>query len=169
LLSFSCSGFACGFFYFQRWQGIVTAVAVGCGPMANTKFGRRLESPPREQQPRTSHLRADAGPCIAEWLYFGFASAMILNSNTSLSMYFLWNSKFHVITLYSGHVCVYYASMLRCWHHVWILVRTYHPCLGVGCHSWYQSVVGQNPPGSSVSTTRGAGKPTLPPMEPRDL
>jgi hypothetical protein len=30
-------------------------------------------------------------------------------------------------------------------------------------------VAGQNPPGSSVSTTRGAGKPTLPPMEPRDL
>jgi hypothetical protein len=40
-----------------------------------------------------------------------------------------------VITLYSGHVCVYYASMLRCWHLVWILVRTDHPCLGVGCHS----------------------------------
>jgi hypothetical protein len=32
------------------------------------------------------------------------------------------------------HVCVYYASMLRCWHLVWILVRTEHPCLGVGCH-----------------------------------
>jgi hypothetical protein len=31
------------------------------------------------------------------------------------------------------------------------------------------TVAGQNPPGSSVSTTRGAGKPTLPPMEPRDL
>jgi hypothetical protein len=30
-------------------------------------------------------------------------------------------------------------------------------------------VAGQNPLGSSVSTTRGAGKPTLPPMEPRDL
>jgi hypothetical protein len=25
-------------------------------------------------------------------------------------------------------------------------------------------VAGQNPPGSSVSTTRGAGKPTLPPI-----
>jgi hypothetical protein len=45
----------------------VTAVAIGCGPMANPKFGRRLGSPPREQQPRTSHLRVDAGPCIAEW------------------------------------------------------------------------------------------------------
>jgi hypothetical protein len=30
-------------------------------------------------------------------------------------------------------------------------------------------VAGQNPPGSNVSKTRGAGKPTLPPMEPRDL
>jgi hypothetical protein len=24
--------------------------------------------------------------------------------------------------------------MLRCWHLVWILVKTDHPCLGVGCH-----------------------------------
>jgi hypothetical protein len=24
--------------------------------------------------------------------------------------------------------------MLQCWHLVWILVRTDHPCLGVGCH-----------------------------------
>jgi hypothetical protein len=47
----------------------MTAVAVGCGPMANPKFGRRHGSPPREQQPRTSHLRADAGHCITEWLY----------------------------------------------------------------------------------------------------
>jgi hypothetical protein len=38
----------------------VTAVAVGCDPMANPKFGRRFGSPPHEQQPRTSHLRADA-------------------------------------------------------------------------------------------------------------
>jgi hypothetical protein len=29
---------------------------------------------------------------------------------------------------------LYYVSMLRCWHLVWILVRTDHPCLGVGCH-----------------------------------
>jgi hypothetical protein len=50
----------------QRCQGIVTAMAVGCGPMANLKFGRIHGSPPREQQPRTSHLRADPGPCIIE-------------------------------------------------------------------------------------------------------
>jgi hypothetical protein len=30
---------------------------------------------------------------------------------------------------------LYYASMLRCWHLIWILVRTNHPYLGVGCHS----------------------------------
>jgi hypothetical protein len=53
-------------------------------------------------------------------------------------MYLFRNSRIHVMTLYSGHVCVYYASMLRCWHLVWILVRTDHPCLSVGCHSWYQ-------------------------------
>jgi hypothetical protein len=47
---------------------------------------------------------------------------------------YLCNSRIHVITQYSGYVCVYYASMLRCWHLVWILVRTDHPCLGVGCH-----------------------------------
>jgi hypothetical protein len=50
-------------------------------------------------------------------------------------MYLFCNSRIHVITLYSGHVCVYYKSMLRCWHLVWILVRTDHPCLGVGCHT----------------------------------
>jgi hypothetical protein len=30
---------------------------------------------------------------------------------------------------------LYYASMLRCWHLVRILVRTNHPCLGMGCHT----------------------------------
>jgi hypothetical protein len=49
-------------------------------------------------------------------------------------MYLFYNSRIHVITLYSGHVCVYYASMLQCWHLVRILVRTDHPCLGVVCH-----------------------------------
>jgi hypothetical protein len=106
----------------------------GFSPMASPRFGRRFGSPPCEQQPRTSHLRADAGPCIIEWQYFDFASATFLNSNTSLSMYLFCNSRIHVISLYSGHTCVYYASMLRCWHLVWILVRTDHPYLGVGCH-----------------------------------
>jgi hypothetical protein len=50
----------------QRCQSIVTAVAIGCGPMTSSRIGRRYESPLREQQPRTSYLRADAGPCIAE-------------------------------------------------------------------------------------------------------
>jgi hypothetical protein len=51
----------------QRCQDFVTVVAVGCGPMVSPRNGRRLGSPPREQQPRTSYLRADAGPCISEW------------------------------------------------------------------------------------------------------
>jgi hypothetical protein len=34
---------------------------------------------------------------------------------------------------------MYYASMLRCWQLIWILVKTNHPCLRVGHHSWYQS------------------------------
>jgi hypothetical protein len=50
----------------QRYQGIVTVVAIGCDPMASPRIGRRLGSPPRELQLRTSHLRADAGPCITE-------------------------------------------------------------------------------------------------------
>jgi hypothetical protein len=50
----------------QRYQGFVTAVAVGCGPTASPRFGRRLGSLPREQQLRTSHLRADADPRITE-------------------------------------------------------------------------------------------------------
>jgi hypothetical protein len=44
----------------------VTAVAVGCGPTASSRIGKRLGSPSREQQQRTSHLRADASSCIAE-------------------------------------------------------------------------------------------------------
>jgi hypothetical protein len=56
-------------------------------------------------------------------------------------MYLFCNSRIHVITLYLGHVYVYYASILRCCHLVWILVRTDHPCLGVGCHT--RSLVGK--------------------------
>jgi hypothetical protein len=29
---------------------------------------------------------------------------------------------------------LYYASIFRCWHLVWILVRTNYTYLGVGCH-----------------------------------
>jgi hypothetical protein len=49
-----------------RCQSIVTAVAIGCGPMASPRIGRRHGSPPHEQQSRTSHLRTDVGPCIVE-------------------------------------------------------------------------------------------------------
>jgi hypothetical protein len=45
----------------------MTAVASGCGPVVSPMFGKRLGSPPHEQQLRTSHPRANAGPCIAEW------------------------------------------------------------------------------------------------------
>jgi hypothetical protein len=55
------------FNYVQRCQGFMTAVAVGCDPTASSRIGKRLRSLPREQPPRTSHLRADAGPCIAKW------------------------------------------------------------------------------------------------------
>jgi hypothetical protein len=48
----------------------------------------------------------------------------------------------------------------------WHLLVTPQECFRA---SLCRAVAGQNPPGSSVSTTRGAGKPTLPPMEPRDL
>jgi hypothetical protein len=60
----------------QKCQGIVTTVVVGCGPMASPRIGRRLGTPAREQQLSTLHFRADAGPCIAECYYFGFASGM---------------------------------------------------------------------------------------------
>jgi hypothetical protein len=36
---------------------------------------------------------------------------------------------------------MYYASMLRCWQLVRILFMTNHPCLMVGHHSWYQSLM----------------------------
>jgi hypothetical protein len=50
----------------QRCQGFVTAVASGCGPVVSPRIGRRLGCLPHAQQLRTSHLRADAGPCIAK-------------------------------------------------------------------------------------------------------
>jgi hypothetical protein len=37
---------------------------------------------------------------------------------------------------------MYYASMLRYWQLVMIVVKTNHPCLRVGRHSWYQSLTG---------------------------
>jgi hypothetical protein len=54
----------------QRCQGFVTAVASGCDPVMSPMFGKRLGSPPREQQSRTSHLRADAGPYITEVVFW---------------------------------------------------------------------------------------------------
>jgi hypothetical protein len=45
----------------------VTVVVGGCDPVGSPMIGRRHGSPPHEQQPGTSHLRADAGPCIVEW------------------------------------------------------------------------------------------------------
>jgi hypothetical protein len=43
---------------------------------------------------------------------------------------------------------LYYTTMLRCWQLIWILVRTNHPCLGVGCHSDLETV--------GLETVRGA-------------
>jgi hypothetical protein len=50
----------------HRCQGFVTFMAIGCGLAASLRIGKRLGSLPREQPPMTSHLRADAGPYIAE-------------------------------------------------------------------------------------------------------
>jgi hypothetical protein len=36
---------------------------------------------------------------------------------------------------------MYYVSMLQRWQLVMILVKTNHPCLNVGHHSWYQSLM----------------------------
>jgi hypothetical protein len=35
---------------------------------------------------------------------------------------------------------LYYTLMLRCWNLVWILVRTNHPCLGVGHHNLISTI-----------------------------
>jgi hypothetical protein len=49
----------------------MTAVASGCGPVVSLRSGKRLGSPPRQQQPRASHPRVDAGPCIIDCLGVG--------------------------------------------------------------------------------------------------
>jgi hypothetical protein len=50
----------------QRCQGNMIAVAIECGPNGEPEDWEETWEPPRQQQPRTSHLRADAGPCIIE-------------------------------------------------------------------------------------------------------
>jgi hypothetical protein len=45
----------------QICLSIVTVVASGCGPVMSPRTGRRLGSLRREQPPRTSHHRVDAG------------------------------------------------------------------------------------------------------------
>jgi hypothetical protein len=66
LLSFSCSGFTYKFNCVQRCLSIVTVTANGCGPVVSPKAGRRLGSPPHEQQAMTSRHRVDVSPCIVE-------------------------------------------------------------------------------------------------------
>jgi hypothetical protein len=50
---------------------------------------------------------------------------------------------------------LYYASMLQCWHLIWILVRTDHPCLGVryhiSIHLWCSAAFGV---GAAVATSQ---------------
>jgi hypothetical protein len=83
----------------------------------------------------SAHLRLHLGGCADQLKAKNRIVKDIQKGNTSLSMYLFCNSRIHVITLYSGRVCVYYVSMLWCWHLVRILVRTDQPCLGVGCHT----------------------------------
>jgi hypothetical protein len=35
---------------------------------------------------------------------------------------------------------MYYAPMLWCWQLIRFLIKTNHPCLRVGHHSWYQRI-----------------------------
>jgi hypothetical protein len=66
LLSFTCSGFACGFNCMQAFLNIATAMVNRCDPVVSPRTGKRLGIPSREQQPETSHHRADVPPCIVE-------------------------------------------------------------------------------------------------------
>jgi hypothetical protein len=54
------------FNYVQKYQSIVAIVSSGCGPVVTLRTGKRHGRLPCEQQPRTSHHRANAGPCIIE-------------------------------------------------------------------------------------------------------
>jgi hypothetical protein len=51
----------------QTCLSIMIVMVNRCGPVVSPRTRKRLESLPREQPPRTSHHRADAGPCIIEW------------------------------------------------------------------------------------------------------
>jgi hypothetical protein len=107
----------------------VVAVVNLCGPMVTClKTGKSAGSPSFEELPRTSHHRARCGPLYHRVLVFCNDSACFKTSNT-------YNNSF-IRAMY----VMYYASMLRCWQLVMILVKTDHPCLRVGRHSCYQSL-----------------------------
>jgi hypothetical protein len=52
--------------YVQRCPSIMTPVANGSGLVVNPRTRKRHVTLPRERQPRISHHRTDAGPCIIE-------------------------------------------------------------------------------------------------------
>jgi hypothetical protein len=83
----------------------MTAMASGCGPVVSSSTGKRLESLPREQQLRTLHHRADAGPCIVERVFW-FRFRYVFKLEHFIIYALLCNSGIHVKTFYSGHVCV---------------------------------------------------------------
>jgi hypothetical protein len=107
-----------------QWWAWSVGRDLGARPLSSSR-GLRILGPMRPLYRRV----------LVFWFRFHY---VFKNSKTSLSMYLFCNSRIHVITLYSGHVYVYYTSKLWCWHLIWILVRTDHPLLGVGCHTKFQ-------------------------------
>jgi hypothetical protein len=90
----------------QRCPSTMATVANGCGPVVSPRTGRRLGSPPHEQQPTTLHHRAEAGALV--WLSDSILVSLPLCFKLEhfIIYVFLCNSRIHVITLCSGHTCV---------------------------------------------------------------
>jgi hypothetical protein len=66
---------------------------------------------------------------------------LVLVPLTSLYMYLFCNSRIHLVTLYSGQVCIVLCINASVFEHHMDLVRTEHPCFGVGCHIPHATII----------------------------
>jgi hypothetical protein len=94
----------------------VTAVASGCGSVTSPMFRKRLGKACPVSSSRGFRILGlmRALVSLSGSILVSLLLCLFLKLENFIIYVSLCNSRIHVITLYSGHVCVYYASMLRC-------------------------------------------------------
>jgi hypothetical protein len=139
LLSFSCSGFSCGFQLCVEMPEYYDCCGKWVWPSSDPEDWEDTWEPAPWAAAEDIASSGRCGLSYRRVIVFWFRFRYVLNSNTSLPMYFFCNSRIHVITLYSGHVCVVLCVNASVLAPRMDLVRIDHPYLGVGHHNWYQS------------------------------